>query len=119
MPFPGHLLTDWCLISRFEGRGTGAFREAEYGPWKRVRCAFQESFQKVRDPDGNERVSASNLATRDRIGLEDRVILPTANGVIPAIPTTDQEAADRSAKPIAHRNDRSRISGFRLYQTFF
>lgn len=118
MPFPSHLLTDKCLISRFTGREDNAFATATYGPWVVTRCAFQDSNQKVRDADGNERVSAFVIVTKERINLEDRVILPTANGSTPTIPTTDDEV-EAAVTPIALRNDRNRRSGFRLYQTFF
>ena len=117
MPFPSHLLTDVVLVSRYQGRTTDAFPEPIHGPWERVRCAFQESFQKVRDSDGNERISASNIATRARIGLEDRVILPPQNGVEPTMPAGNDD--ERAVTPLAFRNDRSRISGFRMHQTFF
>lgn len=118
MPFPSHLLTDVVLVSRYQGRSSDAFSTPIFGPWERVRCAFQESFQKVRDTDGNERVSASNIATRGRIALEDRVILPPSNGVEPTAPSSSDDE-EKAVTPIAIRNDRSRRAGFRFHQSFF
>ena len=114
MPFPSHLLTDVCVVSRFKGRATDAFSTPQYGPKENVRCAYQESFQRVRDTDGNERVAAHVLATSCRINEDDRVWLPTANGLV-AVAVDDEDAKS----PIAIRNDRSRRGGFRMYQTFF
>jgi hypothetical protein len=118
MPFPTHLLTDVCLISRLIGRESDAFATPIYGPWTPTKCAHQQAFQKVRDSDGNERVSSSNLVTRERIELEDRVVLPVENGVAPPIPagTPDEQAA---VSPITFRNDRHRRAGYRLHQSFF
>lgn len=114
MPFPSHLLTDTVIVSRYLGRGGDAFATAQYGPQEKVRCAFQEAMTMVRDTDGNERSSASNLVTRARIGLEDRCWIPTENGVVP-----DATDDNKAVVPIALRNDRSRRAGFRMFTSFF
>jgi hypothetical protein len=114
MPFPAHLLTDVCVISRYLGISNDAFATPLYGPKTEENCAFQESFQKIRDSDGNERVSAHSIATETRVALQDRVWLPISIGKKP------DSSDDNNAKtPISIRNDRSRSSGFRFYQTFF
>lgn len=112
--FPSHLMTDVCIISRHLGVGTDAFATPTFGPKVEVRCAHQQGATKVRDSDGNERVSSDSLITKDRIRIDDRVWLPTENGAVP-------DAADDNdaVSPVSFRNDRSRRSGWRMNQTFF
>ena len=117
MPFY-HLLTDVVLVSSRTGTGVDVYGTPTFGEWRRVSAAVQESFQKIRDSEGNERVTSHSIATSERLSVGDRVILPTENGVPPSFPPSDDDVK-RARTPVAIRNDRSRRSGFRFYQTFF
>jgi len=105
-----HLLTDVCTVSAYLGPLAGdPYQSPTYGPKVATRCAWAQSAQKVRDSDGNERVSADQLASGVKIGLKDKVWLPGE----------DVANDDVAHTPIAIRNDASRSTGTRLYQTFF
>jgi len=117
MPFPTHLLTDTCLVSRLVSRSTDAFRTPVYGAWERVRCAHQNAQTKVRDADGNEVIASSVLVTQAAIGREDRVIIPNDDGSAPTAPTIT--ADERALIPLAVRSDRHRRAGYSMSNTFF
>lgn len=111
-----HLLTDTIVVSRFQGRSSDAFRTPVYGPQERVRAAVSEAFVKIRDSDGNERVSSTQIVTEGRIALEDRIWVASRGG---DSGLGDDLTDDSQARiPISIRNDRSRASGKFLFQTF-
>ena len=110
-----HRLTDKLVISK-KLDGTDDFGGPLFGPKETHPAAIDDSSQKVRDVDGNERVSAMQVATSFRIGLEDKVwLLPEGEGAV----QDDEEEDDEARLAIAIRNGRSRVRGFRFYQTFY
>lgn len=111
-----HLLTDRCVISRRTGTTDDAFATPTFGPKETIRCAYQESDQKVRDIKGNERIAAHTIMTKHKVSDGDRVWLPV-NVDAGAVPNSDNDGD--ALIPISQRNDRSRRGGFRAYVTFF
>jgi hypothetical protein len=101
-------LVDRCVVSRYVGRdGHG---DKVFAPSETVACRYEQATAKVRDADGDERVSADQLATAEPIGLNDRVWLPGK----------DPDVARQAKTPISVKNARSKDGArLTLNMTFF
>lgn len=116
MPGFSHLLTDKIVVSRYTGRAQDAFGTEQYGSQETIRAAVSDGFLKVRDSNGNERVSSTQIIVENRIALEDRIWIVERGG--DASLGDDVTSDDASRKPISIRYDRSRKSGTFLHQVF-
>ena len=105
-----HLLTDTVYVAEKTGIGTDAFAEPVFGSQRSERGAYEQSFRKIRDFEGNERTSSEQLVMEKRYSEDARFWLPG----------TDKTDVDQARIPIAIRNMSSRLSGGgTLFTVFF
>lgn len=102
-----HLLNQKCHVA--EPTMTGdIYGRPTYGTPVEIRCAVLDVFAKVRDIDGNERISSQQIVSDYPIKLTTKIWLPGED-------TSDQS---RAHLPISTKSDIARDTAQGFYHTF-